>query len=209
IQSKYLETNDTYKIAKNEGTVTVAHFGRILNHLGIVLAGEEFKLVVKKFAKDGYTVNYVGFVQAVDEATAWLERNGMLNVSGELMDQFPGRIITAELPKFPRPEIGVKNQHEIFGKQSIFHPAFEKQKQSMSVQETMMRIQKKVLERRLRVHEFFQHFDVFNSGRVTNSQFHRGLDSLLKSSGGFYLSENEIKNLIIQYSDPNDPSRVL
>ncbi|XP_074114898.1 uncharacterized protein LOC141537673 [Cotesia typhae] len=196
-------------IAKNEGTVTVAHFGRILNHLGIVLAGEEFKLVVKKFAKDGYTVNYVGFVQAVDEATAWLERNGMLNVSGELMDQFPGRIITAELPKFPRPEIGVKNQHEIFGKQSIFHPAFEKQKQSMSVQETMMRIQKKVLERRLRVHEFFQHFDVFNSGRVTNSQFHRGLDSLLKSSGGFYLSENEIKNLIIQYSDPNDPSRVL
>lgn len=72
------------------------------------------------------------------------------------MDQFPGRIITAELPKLPRPEIGVKNPHEIFGKQSIFHPAFEKQKQSMSVQETMMRIQKKVLERRLRVREFFQ-----------------------------------------------------
>ncbi|CAD6233859.1 GSCOCG00007354001-RA-CDS [Cotesia congregata] len=133
----------------------------------------------------------------------------MLNVSGELMDQFPGRIITAELPKLPRPEIGVKNPHEIFGRQSIFHPVFEKQKQSMSVQETMMRIQKKVLERRLRVREFFQHFDVFNSGRLTNSQFHRGLDSLLKSSGGFYLSENEIKNLIIQYSDPNDPSRVL
>ncbi|XP_057325404.1 uncharacterized protein LOC130667663 [Microplitis mediator] len=197
-------------VAKNAGTVTVAHFARILNHLGIVLAGDEFKLVVKRFAKDGYTVNYVEFVRAVEEAQNYMDRHGMLSVSGDLLDQFPGRIITAELPKLPRPEIGKKNPHEIFGKQSIFHPAFEEKYQEMPLEEIIMRIQKMVLERRLRIREFFQHFDILNSGRVTKSQFHRGLDAILNSSSGrLYLSENEIQNVIKQYADPNDPDRVL
>lgn len=60
----------------------MAHFGRILNHLGIVLACDEFKLVVKRFAKDGYTVNYVEFVRAVEEAQNYMDRHGMLSVSG-------------------------------------------------------------------------------------------------------------------------------
>ena len=52
-------------------------------------------------------------------------------------------------------------------------------------------------------------FDPLNSGRVTISQFRRGLDAIQVSSfGQFYLAEYEIDALVALYKDPNDPDRV-
>lgn len=70
------------QVAKNAGTVTQAHFGRILNFLGIILAAEEFRLLVKRFAKDSYTVNYVAFVQAIEDVQNYMDEHGMLGLSG-------------------------------------------------------------------------------------------------------------------------------
>lgn len=72
------------------------------------------------------------------------------------MDQFPGRIITAELPKLPRPEVGRILVDDAFGKQTVFHPALEKPKEKMLITEIIHRIQRHVLERRLRIKNFFK-----------------------------------------------------
>lgn len=46
------------------------------------MAAEEFSLLVKRFAKDGYTVNYVAFIKAVDEAQNFMDQHGMLDLGG-------------------------------------------------------------------------------------------------------------------------------
>nr|XP_003701096.1 PREDICTED: uncharacterized protein LOC100876752 [Megachile rotundata]XP_012135529.1 PREDICTED: uncharacterized protein LOC100876752 [Megachile rotundata]XP_012135530.1 PREDICTED: uncharacterized protein LOC100876752 [Megachile rotundata] len=196
-------------ISKNAGTVTFTHFGRILKFLDILLASEEFTLLVKRFAKDAYTINYVAFLKAVDEIQSYFDKHGMLALGGELLDQFPGRIITAELPKLPRPEIGKCSPGKVFGKQTVFHPVTEEPRVEMSLMETVRRIQRHVYEHRIRISEFFQRFDHLNAGRVTISQFKRGLDGLQVSGlGRLYLAETEIDALVQLYKDPNDPDRV-
>ncbi|KAI4498944.1 hypothetical protein M0802_006119 [Mischocyttarus mexicanus] len=175
-------------IAKNVGTVTYAHFGRVLKFLGIVLGSEEFCLLVKRFSKDAYTINYIAFVKAIDEAQDYMKRYGMLDLDGKLLDQFPGRVITAELPKLPRPEIGRVDLNRVFGKQMVFHPVTKLQKEHMSLTED---------------------FDPLNDGKVTVSQFRRGLDAIQVSSlGKLYIAETDICSLITLYKDPNDPDRV-
>lgn len=64
--------------------MTLAHFGRILKFLDIVLGAEEFRLLVKRFAKDAYTVNYVAFVKAIDEVQRYLDEHGMVDLGGVL-----------------------------------------------------------------------------------------------------------------------------
>nr|XP_031846381.1 uncharacterized protein LOC116432948 [Nomia melanderi] len=196
-------------IAKNAGTVTFAHFGRILKFLGIILACNEFSLLVKRFAKDAYTINYVAFLQAVDEVQSYLDNHGMLSLGGELLDQFPGRIITAELPKFPRPEIGKLIPSKVFGKQTVFHPVMEDPKSMMPLMEVVQRVQRHIFENRIRISEFYKRFDHLNVGKVTISQFKRGLDGLqISTLGRLYLAEPEINALVTLYKDPNDPDRV-
>lgn len=57
--------------------------------------------------------------------------------------------------------------------------------------------------------EFVQHFDGFNSGRITVDQFHRGLDALaLNGKQRFFLSLPDVQAVINQYRDPCDPTRV-
>lgn len=70
------------QVAKNGGTVTVAHFARVLNFLGIVIAASEFNLLVKRFVKDSYTVNYVAFVKAIEDAQNYMDQHGMLGLGG-------------------------------------------------------------------------------------------------------------------------------
>ncbi|XP_076248190.1 uncharacterized protein LOC143188044 [Calliopsis andreniformis] len=196
-------------IAKNVGTVTFSHFGRILKFLGIALASEEFCLLVKRFAKDAYTINYVTFLKAIDEVQSYLDKHGMLSLGGELLDQFPGRIITAELPKLPRPEIGRIIPSKVFEKQTVFHPVMEEPRKTMPLMEVIQRIQRHILENRIRISQFFKSFDPLNAGKVTISQFERGLDTLqISSIGRLYLAETEINALISLYKDPNDPDRV-
>lgn len=70
------------QISKNAGTVTFTHFGRILKFLGILLASEEFGLLVKRFAKDAYTINYVAFLKAIDEVQSYFDKHQMLALGG-------------------------------------------------------------------------------------------------------------------------------
>ncbi|XP_076678862.1 uncharacterized protein LOC143374525 [Andrena cerasifolii] len=196
-------------IAKNAGTVTFSHFGRILQFLDIIVDSEEFCLLIKRFAKDAYTINYVAFLQAVDEAQTYMDKHGMLALDGKLLDQFPGRIITAELPKLPRPEIGRLLPSKVFGKQTVFHPVMEERRELMPLVDVMQRIQRHILQNRIRILDFFKSYDPLNAGKVTISQFRRGLDTLqISSLGRLYLAETELAALIALYKDPNDPDRV-
>lgn len=196
-------------VAKNNGTVTLAHFARVLNFLNITLSADDFNLLVKKYLKDSYTVNYVAFVAAIEETVQYLEKHGVLDLGGDLMSQFPGRVINAELPKLPRPEIGKVMAASVFGKQSIFHPALELPPQTKTLIELIRSIQRYVYQNRIRVNEWFTNFDPLGQGKVTVSQFHRGLDAMgMSGLRRLYLSLPEVKTICIQYADPIDPSRV-
>ncbi|XP_066591621.1 EF-hand calcium-binding domain-containing protein 6 [Prorops nasuta] len=196
-------------VSKNNGTVTFAHFGRILKFLGITLAPHEFCLLIKRFAKDGYTVNYVAFLKAIDDVHNYFEKHGMLSLDGTLLDVFPGKVVTADLPKLPRPEIGKKQTSEVFQKQSVFHPVLDWEKEAMPRMEIIQRVQRHILEHRIHISEFFKAFDPLNIGKITVSQFRRGLDALLVSSlGKLCLTESEISDFIDLYRDPDDSERV-
>jgi Ca2+-binding EF-hand superfamily protein len=54
------------QVAKNDGRITFAHFARILNYIGIVVSTEDFNLLVRRFIKDSYTLDYVEFLKAVE-----------------------------------------------------------------------------------------------------------------------------------------------
>lgn len=168
-------------VAKNTGTVTMAHFARILAHLDILISSDDFNLLVKKFVKDNYTVNYVAFIAMIDQVIDYLNMHGILDNSGDVTSIFPGRVINAELPKLPRPELGKIMASRLFGKQNIFHPALKETKQVEHILSTLSMIQAHVLKNQMRVCEFFRDFDCLNSGKITVSQFHRGLDALTLS----------------------------
>ncbi|CAG9765528.1 unnamed protein product [Ceutorhynchus assimilis] len=196
-------------VSKNCGTVTIAHFARIMAYLGILLSADDFNLLVKKYLKDSYTLNYIAFLKAIDEIIQYLDAHGILDLSGDIMAIFPGRVINAELPKLPRPEIGKIMASRIFGIQNIFHPALEDPKKIEHILTTISMIQEHVLRNRLRVSTFFKHFDLLNSGRITVDQFHRGLDALaLNGKQRFFLSLPDVQAIINQYRDPCDPKRV-
>ncbi|CAG9864019.1 unnamed protein product [Phyllotreta striolata] len=196
-------------VSKNNGTISIAHFARILAYLEILLSADDFNLLVKKFIKDSYTVNYVGFVLSIDEIINYLNSHGIIDLCGDLMDLFPGKVITTELPKLPRPEIGKIMAAQLFGKQNVFHPALKEPKNIEHILTTISNLQDHVLKNRLRVAEFFRDFDVFKCGRITVAQFIRGLDALvLCGRQRFFLSLPDVEAIVNQYRDPMDFSRV-
>lgn len=195
-------------VAKNNGTVTIAHFARVLAYLDILVSADDFNLLCKKYLKDSYTLNYYAFVAAIDEAVQYMDAHGMLDLGGDILPQYPGRVINAELPKLPRPEIGKIMAASVFGKQSIFHSCLEPPREIEDLITVIRRIQRHVLQNRLRVNEFFKGFDPLNCGKLTLSQFHRGLDALgISALNRLYLSLPEIHSLMVQYRDPSDPDR--
>lgn len=58
--------NLSFKVAKNDGRITFAHFARILTYIGVIVSPEDFNLLVRKFIKDSYTLDYVEFLKAVE-----------------------------------------------------------------------------------------------------------------------------------------------
>nr|CAD7573058.1 unnamed protein product [Timema californicum] len=211
-------------IAKNVGTATIGHFARVLSFLGILVSEEDFHLLLKKFLKDSYTVNYVAFIAAIDDIVKYLDHNLLLDLGGvrrlyikykhenllqDILTQYPGRAISAELPKLPRPEIGHVRASDVFGLQSIFHPSLDRPVEQENLQEVIRRIQRHVFTNRIRVGQFFQDFDPMNCGRITVSQFRRGLDRVgINAIDRLYLSEPEIDMILQVYRDPNDSSRM-
>ncbi|XP_018321327.1 uncharacterized protein LOC108734325 [Agrilus planipennis] len=196
-------------VTKNNGTVTIAHFARILDYLKILVSADDFNLLIKRYQKDGYTINYMAFVNDIDNTIKYMEAYGILDLGGDVVSQFPGRVISAELPKLPRPEIGKILAASIFGKQSIFHPALEPPKEQRDLMTLMTRIQRHILENRIRLSEFFEDFDPLRCGKVTVSQFHRCLDAIgISGLHRLYLSLPEIETIVTQYKDPIDAGRV-
>lgn len=63
---KFKPLYQLYQVAKNDGRITFAHFARILNYIGVVVTADDFNLLVRKFIKDSYTIDYVEFLRAVD-----------------------------------------------------------------------------------------------------------------------------------------------
>lgn len=196
-------------IAKNNGTVTFAHFSRVLHFLGILVSSDDFQLLLKRFIKDSYTVNYVCFLEEIEKIVNYLDTNRMIDYAGDFSKNFPGRLIDAELPKLPRPEIGRIRISDVFGKETSFHPALNKVKVHKNIDEIILRIQRYIMENRIRIHEFFQDFDPLRSGFITKSQFLRGIDAIgISGLDRMYLSEYELENLCEAYQDELDSSRI-
>ncbi|XP_034232706.1 uncharacterized protein LOC117640356 [Thrips palmi] len=197
-------------LTKNEGVVTVSHFARILAHLRLLVADVDFHLLLKKFMKSSYTVNYVAFLEVIDRITKTLTEQQMLDVGGDLIARFPTRCITAALPKLPRPEVGHIALDTVFGPQAIFHPVSKPPADRESLHRVLRRIQQYVWRHRIRVAEFFKDFDPLRSGRVTKEQFRRCLDAMgLAGTQRLYLAEPDIEIVTIMYTDPNDEQRVI
>lgn len=136
--------------------MTVSHFARILSHLRLLLAAGDFHLLLKKFMKSSYTVNYVAFLEVVDRITMTLTDQQMLDVGGDLIARFPTRAIGAELPRLPRPEVGNIALDTVFGPQAIFHPVSKSPSDREALHQVLRRIQQYVYRHRIRVSEFFQ-----------------------------------------------------
>lgn len=70
-----------FKISKNSGTITLAHFARVLNFLKIHVSGDEFQLLLKRFIKDSYTINYVAFLKEIENIVKDLDSNRIIDFS--------------------------------------------------------------------------------------------------------------------------------
>ncbi|XP_054262606.1 uncharacterized protein LOC128986314 [Macrosteles quadrilineatus] len=199
-------------IAKNHGTITISHFARILHFLKIFVAPDEFRLLVRKFLKDGYTVNYMAFVSALQYVYQYMERCGITDLGGEVLPNFQGRALTAELPKLPRPEVGTVPTDAVFGVQKIFHPVLNKPRNPESLSTIISRIQRYVYTEGVRIGQFFGDFDHTNCGRLPESAFRRCVDMMGVGEAGtrrYNLTSEEMNDLVDAYRDPLDPTRVM
>lgn len=70
-----------FKVSKNCGTVTLAHFARVLHFLKINVSADEFHLLIKRFIKDSYTVNYVAFVEEIESIVRKLDSKRLIDFS--------------------------------------------------------------------------------------------------------------------------------
>ena len=78
-----LTTHCARQVAKNDGRITFAHFARILNYIGVIVTAEDFNLLVRKFIKDSYTIDYVDFLKAVDD----VKKHGIEGLGPVMKDQ--------------------------------------------------------------------------------------------------------------------------
>ncbi|XP_026759807.2 uncharacterized protein LOC113518964 [Galleria mellonella] len=185
-------------VAKNDGRITFAHFARILNYIGVLVSPEDFNLLVRRFIKDSYTLDYVEFLKAVDA----VKKEGIRGLGPEYNN--PSAVIDTSLPKLRRPEIEAGLSTAPLGATDVFHPAFTPPRPSRQLIELMLRVQEFVLQRRVRVSEFFRDYDPLNSGRITPQQFRRAMDAM---GLGAVLDTNEMLCVIRHYLDPNDSDR--
>ncbi|XP_045496630.1 uncharacterized protein LOC123694998 [Colias croceus] len=186
-------------VAKNDGRITFAHFARILNYIGILVSPEDFNLLVRRFIKDSYTLDYVEFIKAVEA----VKKQGIQGLGPEYNN--PTAVIDTTLPKMVRPEIEAGRSTAPLGASDVFHPALQAPKPTRQLLDLMLRVQEFVLQRRVRVSEFFRDYDPLNSGRISPQQFRRALDIM---GFGAIMSDLEMLCVTRHYLDPNQPDRV-
>lgn len=98
----------------------------------------------------------MAFLADIDQIVKWMDTHGILDLGGDILPQFPGRVISAELPKLPRPEIGKIILSSVLGKESTFHPSIKKALEPEDIQNVILRVQRHVWNNRIRIEEFFK-----------------------------------------------------
>ncbi|KAG6448171.1 uncharacterized protein LOC115442276 [Manduca sexta] len=186
-------------VAKNDGRITFAHFARILNYIGVIVSPEDFNLLVRRFIKDSYTLDYVDFLKAVEA----VKKEGIQGLGPDYKN--PNAVIDTTLPKFSRPEIAAGLSTAPLGATDVFHPVLTPPKPSRQLIDLMLRVQQFVMQRSIRVSEFFRDYDPLNSGRIAPQQFRRAMDAM---GLGTTLSPSEVLCVLRHYLDPNDNDRV-
>ncbi|XP_020810227.1 uncharacterized protein LOC110185617 [Drosophila serrata] len=185
-------------IAQNVGVVTVAHFSRVLHFMKIPLSEQDFLLLLRRYMKDGYLVNYVAFLKHIDNIMAYLGDNHLLDNSHDIIKDFPGRLVDLELSQLP-PINGCQLV------QPIFPDACNHPKKNRNQCDIVFCIQNYVYKNQVRTCEFLASFDTLNLGSITKNQFERGLSNM---GVGKYLSQRELGILLDRYIDPVDINRV-
>uniref|UniRef100_A0A336LCA6 CSON008072 protein n=1 Tax=Culicoides sonorensis TaxID=179676 RepID=A0A336LCA6_CULSO len=201
-------------ISNNHGTVTFAHFNRVLHFLDINLSAKDFQLLLKRYMKDSYTINYVAFLEDIEANVRYFDSHRLMDHSQDLIRNFPGKLIDVQLPKLARPEIGNVNIGKVLDRVTTLHPVVtskfsEGNRKRMEVDEILLRIQRHVFENQVRVKEFFEKFDIFRCGFITKSQFIRGLDAIgVSTLRRLYMTSDEIEDLCQLFADPDDAQRI-
>lgn len=195
-------SQDYERVACNNGTITVAHFRRVLNFAGITLGPKEFQILVKRFMKHGYTVNYVAFLTNIQSINKWMDANGH-SCDPSSIDNFPFGTIIADVDKLPRPEIGKVNVAGTFGSSKSCHPSVNQQKKCDEKFEVlMMRITKHISDNSIKARDFFEKFDKHNNGLITKSQFHRCLEAIgLSGLHRLYVAPHDLEKIFAAYID--------
>lgn len=90
--------------------------------------------------------------------------------------------------------------------QRIFKDFCDHPKKNKSICDIIFCIQKQVLEKRIRIHEFLEGFDLLHTGTVTINQFERALHNM---GVGKHLTQREFRMLCERYLDPVDTNRIM
>ncbi|XP_030370980.1 uncharacterized protein LOC115621463 [Scaptodrosophila lebanonensis] len=185
-------------VARNVGVVTVSHFARVLHFMKIPLAESDFLLLLKRYMKDAYLVNYVAFVKHIDNIMEYLKYHKLLDNSREIIQNFPGRLVDLNLSELP-PVDGCKVIHPIFP-DTCNHP-----KKNRDQCDIIFCIQNFVYKNRVRCSEFLECFDQLRTGSITKNQFERALHNI---GVGKFISQRELDLLADRYMDPVDTNRI-
>lgn len=157
--------------------------------------------------KDSYTVNYLAFLEDIEAKVRIFKSKR--SIAGDLRKNYPGYLIDVDLPKLIRPEIGTVNFYETMNRETSFHPVLKEPRALMNGREVMNRIKRHLLEHPVKLEQFFEGFDRFNTGYITKGQFVRALD-ILGVSGlqKLLLMPQEIDEVADLFADPDDSSLV-
>lgn len=192
--------------------MTIAQFRRILNFVGLTLGAKEFQVVMNRFMKNGYSVNYVAFIQTIQCIWNWFDEHGFLDCEQTFVEFYPGKVIIADVDQLPRPDIGKDiDIARTFGTNKACHPCFDQKikKHGTKFHILMMRVKKHLYDNSIRSREFFEKFDDFNSGFITKSQFHRGLDAIgLSGLHRLYVAPLDVEKICNAYKSKCDPDRI-
>jgi Ca2+-binding EF-hand superfamily protein len=164
-----------FDVVKN-GFVTRSQFLRVLYQFDIYPKNEYIDVLLKCYTDNGNLneVNYYDFCRDVDGA-----------------DPVTTTINNTHKDKFLSPSTHQK-----------FEPYIYKDS-NQNFTEVIAKLQRKVKEERIRVHEFLRDFDLLRSGAITNSQFRIGLNM-----AKLPISNSDFVVLCEQFSVPEKPGMI-
>uniref|UniRef100_A0A1A9VKK1 EF-hand domain-containing protein n=1 Tax=Glossina austeni TaxID=7395 RepID=A0A1A9VKK1_GLOAU len=186
-------------VSNNVGTVTVSHFSRVLHFLKIPVSDNDFLLLLKRYLKDSYMVNYVAFITHIESIIEYLKQRNLTDNAQQIVKDFPGCIVDLELPELP-PVEGTNMAQRIF-KDYCDHP-----KENRTDCDVVVCIQHQVHKNRIRIREFLEGFDLLHTGTVTINQFERALHNM---GLGKFISHRDFQLLCYRYRDPIDTNRIM